>query len=69
MFQFSLDMKLGYKLIQIQQPWMPQDDEHRVIVAIIKGLGIYSLTTKQTTVPYRGRLKEEMEAVDAENRI
>ena len=62
MFHFSLDFSLRYKLIQIKQPWLPQDDEDRVVVAIIKDLGFHSLTTKRTTVPYRGRMKDHMES-------
>lgn len=62
MFQFSLDFNLGYKLIPIEQPWLPRDNERRVVVAIIKDLGFYSLTTKRTTVPYRGRMKDHMES-------
>jgi hypothetical protein len=69
MFQFSLEMQLVYKLIRIEQPWLPQDDGRRVVVAIIKDLGFHSLTTKGTMVPYQGRLQEQMEEVDAENRI
>lgn len=64
MFQFSLDFSLGYKLIRIEQPWLSQDDENRVVVAIIKDLGFHSLTTKRTTVPYIGRMKDHMEAFD-----
>jgi len=62
MFQFSLEFNLGYKLIRIEQPWLSQDDENRVIVAIIKDLGFHSLTTKRTVVPYRGRMKDHMES-------
>lgn len=62
MFQFSLEFNLGYKLIRIEQPWLSQDDENRVVVAIIKDLGFHSLTTKRTTVPYRGRMEDHMES-------
>ncbi len=67
MFQFFHNTSLGYKLVQIGQPWMGGD--HRILVAIIKDLRFYSLTTKGIMVPYRGGVKKVMEEVHAENQL
>ena len=69
MFQFSLDFNLGYKLVRIEQPWLRQNDERRVVVAIIKDLGFHSLTTKRMMVPYHKGIRRQMEEFDAKNRI